>query len=146
MSADKWSKPERIEVEVVCRDFDAGPPFEYRCKCREDYCDACGSEREYHPYKYTAELASGDEVLRLLAAEASDRLGWVWEVENMGRSVGWVAQSVPADMPSVLKFRWLDNGSGPVSTKPQTFGHTPDELLAALHGKFLLEDAIREQA
>jgi len=82
---------------------------------------------------YGSPTAPRDVVLRLLAAEASDRLGWVWEV-NTGE---WIASSG--------KSMWGRHAeTGEPITYDDHFGFTADELLAAMHGRFLLEDALRE--
>ena len=83
----------------------------------------------------TGEAASAprDVVLRLLAAEASDRLGWVWEVDTGD----WIA--------SGGKSMWGRHAeTGEPITYDDHFGFTADDLLASLHGRFLLADALRE--
>lgn len=92
-------------------------------------------------------LSPRDVVLRLLAAEASDRLGWVWDIANFGGVLGWIAQGSTDDEP---RFRWIrgDREHEPVADRTTVFrplpANSPDELLAAQHGYFLLADAIRE--
>lgn len=84
--------------------------------------------------------APRDVVLRLLAAEASDRLGWVWEVARRTTNLGtryWLADCE--------KGRWEGGGRDALVFEPH--GQpvlAPDELLAAMWGRFLLEDALRE--
>lgn len=97
--------------------------------------------------------APRDVVLRLLAAEASDRLGWDWRPYRMP-PVG------PLHMSTAAGEWWFDDGTSgdgtPVESPPTFRFHalpgdggglvflTPDELLAAMHGRFLLADALRE--
>ena len=87
-------------------------------------------------FGHDAAVAPRDVVLRLLAAEASDRLGWVWEVGN-DPNIGWHASSGES-----LWGRHASTGR-PI-TADDHFGMNPDELLASLHGAFMLEDALRE--
>lgn len=96
---------------------------------------------------YAPVHAPRDVVLCLLAAEASDRLGWVWDIANFGGVLGWIAQGSADDEP---RFRWIrgDREHEPVADRTTVFrplpANSPDELLAAQHGYFLLADAIRE--
>lgn len=82
---------------------------------------------------YGSPTAPRDVVLRLLAAEASDRLGWVWEVDTGD----WIA--------SGGKSMWGRHAeTGEPITYDDHFGFTADDILASLHGRFLLADALRE--
>ncbi len=77
-----------------------------------------------------AVYAPRDIVLRLLAAEASDRLGWVWEVTPEKAQTG-----------AHLEVSWEVMAEGVTFTGSyQTREH--DALIASLHGRFLLEDAM----
>ena len=73
-----------------------------------------------------------DAVLRLLAAEASDRLGWVWEVERF-------PGSVRVKKAGKHYVNWMDD---PPEGTVDISGGTTDEILAAMHGRFLLLDAL----
>lgn len=75
-----------------------------------------------------------DVVLRLLAAEASDRLGWVWEVG--GTSVRGRKGSEVVD--------WSVCPVDGIRTESDLYLFSPDDVLASLMGRFLLADAIRE--
>jgi hypothetical protein len=102
--------------------------------------------------------APRDVVLRLLAAEASDRLGWVWGLVTRGppriEHYQWnpeLTQQLNGYL--IIEMRrfgvlveWSQDG-------PEDFvcsrleaggGFTEDDLLAALHGKYRLADAVRE--
>lgn len=81
---------------------------------------------------YGSPTAPRDVVLRLLAAEASDRLGWVWEVrrDNDGKA------------KSASPGSWVEwRRDGHVTVESD---FNSDELLACQHGRFLLADALRE--
>lgn len=107
---------------------------------------------------HDAASAPRDVVLRLLAAEASDRLGWVWELVTRGppriEHYQWnpeLTQQLNGYL--IIEMRrfgvlveWSQDG-------PEDFvcsrleaggGFTEDDLLAALHGKYRLADAVRE--
>ena len=79
-----------------------------------------------------AASAPRDVVLRLLAAEASDRLGWVWEVERF-------PGSVRVKKAGKHYVNWMDD---PPEGTVDISGGTTDEILAAMHGRFLLLDAL----
>lgn len=81
---------------------------------------------------------NGDDYLRLLAAEASDRLGWTWTVDPY--------PEFPSAEFVVGGFGmggWQVHGGAYHWHARLRDGETPDELLAALHGKYLLDDAMR---
>lgn len=81
-----------------------------------------------------AASAPRDVVLRLLAAEASDRLGWVWEVG--GTSVRGRKGSEVVD--------WSVCPVDGIRTESDLYLFSPDDVLASLMGRFLLADAIQE--
>lgn len=97
--------------------------------------------------------APRDVVLRLLAAEASDRIGWVWEqsVETKGAgNMVMLADAFTAfDHTGGVVAHWekerCENEIGFwVRDAEDRHLYDPDELLACLHGRFLLADALRE--
>ena len=139
---DEWSKPVkgkdgRWESESLAdqsRAIDLNEQGTVRIFA--DYDDACYAPR--------------DVVLRLLAAEASDRLGWVWEVRVFDEAYEddeeWSederGEAVTTD---AWRGRWAED-CGTLVWHPMSgrHGFTSDAVLAAYHGKFLLEDALRE--
>ena len=123
--ADEWSKPvkegDEWESELL------GSAYGYkRVSVADD--EVCVETN------ISAIPAPRDVVLRLLAAEASDRLGWVWEVERF-------PGSVRVKKAGKHYVNWMDD---PPEGTVDISGGTTDEILASLHGKFLLADAIRE--
>lgn len=83
--------------------------------------------------------APRDVVLRLLAAEASDRLGWVWEVVR-GTDEDpdlWAARCGSTSW-------WAVGVSGSLNFEQGLGGYGREEIVAAMHGRFLLQDALRE--
>lgn len=82
-----------------------------------------------------------DVVLRLLAAEASDREGFEWRVEQEPGGQGH--PTIVRLLGQWCVWRYIPEGHF-YCVADDTFAG--DELLAALHGRFLLEDAIKEGA
>lgn len=123
--ADEWSKPVK-HPEFGWWECLKGPESDpYKAMLSDEGLFAHdGLEGIYCPR---------DVVLRLLAAEASDRLGWVWEVDTGD----WIA--------SGGKSMWGRHAeTGEPITYDDHFGFTDDDLLASLMGRFLLADALRE--
>jgi hypothetical protein len=86
------------------------------------------------------EPVPADAALRLLAAEASDRLGWQWRLREYKG-----VRTAEADR--LGDCCWSAETSGIVFvTSPDQFTFTPDELLACLHGRYLLDAAMKERA
>jgi hypothetical protein len=90
-----------------------------------------------------------DAALRLLAAEASERLGYEWLIENTESSLGpkviaTAKPKKPSSHESITWHRWLGyEGTNETELGVDYQGATGDEVLAALHGKFLLDDAVK---
>ena len=132
--ADEWSKPVKGDGDTWRVTLDNG----YSDGSIVIFSDGeITAEREATGYDggtvYDAVHTTRDVVLRLLAAEASDRLGWVWEVD----AGEWIASSGMS-----MWGRHAETGE-PI-TYDDHFGFTSDELLASLMGRFLLADALRE--
>lgn len=75
-----------------------------------------------------------DAMLKVLAAEANDRVGWKWTVEYFTDDLCWVARCGSA--------AWTCYGkTGAYEFEPGIGGFGFDDVIAALHGKYLLEAA-----
>jgi len=83
-----------------------------------------------------AAAAPRDVVLRLLAAEASDRLGWVWEVGG----------NTARGRKGIDSVDWSVCPVDGIRTESDLYLFGPDDVLASLVGRFLLEDAMKEGA
>ena len=127
--ADEWSKPVK-GADGVTRMAEVSPVGRTVAECDGERVFLCV------PSEAEEVSAPREVVIRLLAAEASDRLGWVWvpDADNDGRIVG---MDTAGGSNYVI---WRE--SGVVAIDAGDF--TPDELLAAMHGRFLLEEALRE--
>ena len=85
--------------------------------------------------------------LEALAAEASDRLGWRWEVSGGPTAAhpdaSWLA--APRNGPR-LGARWTANANGgEIETALKLDRVAPDVALAALYGRFQLVRAMAER-
>lgn len=122
--ADEWSKPVKDEDGDWRSETVGAPMGHYHDALLRDGYIGEGMDRQTAIPAHVA--------LRLLAAEASDRLGWVWEVDEgfvSARRAGSVGS------PCIVNRDGIRFGT----SSPQ-----PDELIAAMHGRFLLSDALRE--
>lgn len=122
--ADEWSKPVKEGEEWVCKEIDAAGDVVTLF--------ANGTLMVEAQAGWSEGSAPRDVVLRLLAAEASDRLGWVWEVERF-------PGSVRVKKAGKHYVNWMDD---PPEGTVDISGGTTDEILAAMHGRFLLLDAL----
>ncbi len=144
--ADEWSKPVKDESGDWRSETVGAPMGHYHDALLRDGYIGEGMDRTTAIPAHVA--------LRLLAAEASDRLGWVWRPYQMPPGPLHMCCEIGGEW-------WFDNGTSgagtPVEATPTfRFGlvkssvhggmpfPTPDELLALHHGRFLLEDALRE--
>ena len=129
--ADEWSKPVKDEEGDWRSETVGAPVGHYHDALLRDGYIGEGMDRQTAIPAHVA--------LRLLAAEASDRLGLKWEVvvdEFTGRLC--VRRE---EWPAI----WFVGHDGKIESEAN-YGcpDTPDELLAAMWGRFLLEDALRE--
>lgn len=137
----EWSKPEKKEAQWNAKNFETGEDVSLE-NGEVQVCD-----------RHTCHSAPRDVVLRLLAAEASDRLGWEWvpfrvshlsplfmhcPVGEWWYDNGTSGPDTPAEVPPAFRFNLVRDGSGFLPDL------TPDQLLAALHGRQLLEDKMNE--
>ena len=121
--ADEWSNPVKDSGGEWSSGLDNGD------------AEATANELDVTVYgRHSCHSAPRDVVLRLLAAEASDRLGWVWEVG--GISVRGRKGSEVVD--------WSVCPVDGIRTESDLYLFSPDDVLASLHGRFLLADALRE--
>lgn len=97
--------------------------------------------------------APRDVVLRLLAAEASDRLGWVWSPLNrtahgyeMNATDASCEPLEPGEVGEVTLHYLAKAFTAAAGEEVRVYIEVVyvDELLAAMHGRFLLADALRE--
>ena len=128
--ADEWSKPvkegDEWESELL------GSAYGYkRVSVADD--EVCVETN------ISAIPAPRDVVLRLLAAEASDRLGWVWEQGDTSEGEPMFRLAIGGPY-----LQWKTIGARGFEFRQAPQPLTPDEFLAAMHGRFLLADAIRE--
>lgn len=72
-------------------------------------------------------------MLRTLAADASDNVGLEW-ITKVGRVSGQCACRLGV---------WAAAGGGPVEFTVTAWHMSPEEMLGALYGKFLLETAMK---
>lgn len=79
-----------------------------------------------------------EAALRLLAAQASHRLRWKWRIDTATRTA-----RTGSRVKGHMIWSISDEGDAVLTTH---LAPTSIDPLAALHGKFLLEDAIREAA
>jgi hypothetical protein len=97
---------------------------------------------------YGSPTAPRDVVLRLLAAEASDRLGWVWEVgKNEAGHLRARCYPDASKEPASDWGAWSAWGPRGEATFQIAYWNaelTGDALIALAHGRFLLQDALRE--
>lgn len=97
---------------------------------------------------YAAVHTTRDVVLRLLAAEASDRLGWVWEVgKNDAGHLRARCYPDASKEPASDWGAWSAWGPRGEATFQIAYWNaelTGDALIALAHGRFLLADALRE--
>jgi len=123
--ADEWSKPVK-DGDGHWRSETVGAPMgHYHAALLADGMIGEANDRVTAIPAHVA--------LRLLAAEASDRLGLAWYL-------------TPDFTGSHCKVgEWQLRTDGAITFEPGVC-ETPDQLLAALHGRFLLEDAMREGA
>lgn len=122
--ADEWSKPVKDEEGDWRSETVGAPVGHYHDALLRDGYIGEGMDRQTAIPAHVA--------LRLLAAEASDRLGWVWEVrrDNDGKA------------KSASPGSWVEwRRDGHVTVESD---FNSDELLACQHGRFLLADALRE--
>ncbi len=82
-----------------------------------------------------AATAPRDVVLRLLAAEASARLGWEWSIELPAQVVAYK----DAERARGPIGRWIKSAAGQLIWCPYLSHVMKDEMLASLHGKHLFE-------
>jgi hypothetical protein len=133
--ADEWSKPVKGKE---------GADFGWTSTAFGGNADATVNEFDVSVCdRFECHSAPRDVVLRLLAAEASDRLGWVWEVA-VDILTGRLAASHDGWTPT-WEVNFEGNGVMASLTDPG-LPDSPDELLAAIHGRFLLEESMREGA
>ena len=137
--ADEWSKPEKGA------DGEWGSGGRGLNAMRVDKDGAVVFESEDVTWRQSAPR---DVVLRLLAAEASDRLGWVWEVgKNDAGHLRARCYPDASKEPASDWGAWSAWGPRGEATFQIAYWNaelTGDALIALAHGRFLLQDALRE--
>ena len=136
---DEWSKPVKTGDEWESERL--GSAYGYK---RVGVADDVRIDTDLSSVSAPREV-----VLRLLAAEASDRLGWVWEVER-DNAEHFVSREnhgprFVATCPMMgIVWRMDDPGTFYMNLLYRANPLTVDNHLASLHGCFLAEDALRE--
>lgn len=127
----EWNAPERVGEDWETESLDRLERVTLKRGTIEAWFDLSSEDRGPEPTPVSADAA-----LRLLAAEASDRLGWKWTVDKGADGEPWYALCGSTHWYSMP-------GSDAYDFTQGLGGYGFDDAVAALHGKFLLETAMK---